>query len=623
MCNTTHTITPLMAYHRYEVEGRDVHLYCPSRGRLLVCLSLFRFMCSSVGQQAIMGDYGDWESDAQAVAGYMESALRADAGPDTVPLVYPSVQSPGQIAAHFGGPTYNKGGSLLRMIRAMLGDGPFQTACRQFLTDNKFSNALSVDLFRYFAANFADQSVDLQSVLAAWGNQRGFPLVTVTDESTATQRVWRLSQRQYNLTDGSHWPVWVQYSYRSAGGVQGVSAVWLNSSNEYSAVISAPLDAQYVKLNHNRTSFYRVQYPSFSVYDSFRTALITDGSTLTKQDRIGLIADAYWTQMDGYLNSWPVLINSTLRILAREANYPVWATGVAVLSDMWGRMRFAIRNDTGLGTARSYIRMLTSHAADMVPWALDTRTAPAMHLAGMMQVVFGPLACRFHLQPCLGNASLALSYWAGNGSVQSALPTANLRTLTLAYGRYGTPEASQWAEQLFNLYLDPASSPTRELATLYLEAAMVAAQPKDIVNFTAYIVSSQSTGNPLRFTDTVANVFGRLHQLNDMAHPTLVELLTGNPGLFDTVAANYDNDMNRAAFNTMIDIVVGASQRTTDIDELRSKVLTDDKLNKLTQAAKDKINQAIATAQRNTAWVESNWPQIREAMQAALDTRDV
>ena len=59
--------------------------------------------------QAIMGDVGDWHSDAQAVATYEESAMRTDAGANTVALINPAVVNAAQIAAHFGSITYDKG----------------------------------------------------------------------------------------------------------------------------------------------------------------------------------------------------------------------------------------------------------------------------------------------------------------------------------------------------------------------------------------------------------------------------------------------------------------------------------------------------------------------------------
>ena len=573
--------------------------------------------------QAIMRDVGDWESDAQAVAGYMEAALRNDALPNTVPLVYPAVQSPGQIAAHFGGPTYNKGGSLLRMIRAMLGESRFQTACQQFLAAHRFSNALATDLFGYFAAQWTDgPASEMHSILSTWGNQRGFPLVTVADESTASQRVWVLSQKQYLLDDGSRWPVWVQYSYKTAAGGEVVGAVWLNASNEYSARVSTPPDVQYVALNRGRASFYRVVYPSAAVYDEFRSAVTANGSMLAAADRIGLIADAYWTRVDGYQQSWSSTLNSTLRLLSVEAGYPVWTAGLTVLNDMWGRLRFAIRNDTtGLGTARSYIRMLASHAASVVQWEVDTHQRPDAHMHGMMQAAFGPLACKLHTPHCLQATASLYAQWRGNGSTQAALPSANMRALTLAYGLFDTPQAEQWAEQLFGMYLSPALSPIPQLATLYLEAAMVAARPHDVMNFTQYIVSQPAGTTGLRFTDTVLSVLTRLMQLSDIAQPTLLSMLVDSPTVFDSLVLPYDNNPTRQAFNQTVDGLIGNIQLAADLDTVKQHLLTQDRLDKMSAMGRARVNQAMAQAQRNIDWVVGNWPDIRAAMQAALNTQ--
>ena len=583
-------------------------------------------VCSYVGMQAIMGDRGDWQSDAQAVGSYMERALRNDASPDTVPLIYDTVQSPAQISAHFGGPTYDKGGSLLRMIRAMLGEQAFQTACQQFLAANRFSNALSSDLFAAFAAQWTGgPASQLQAVLTAWGSQRGFPLITATDASTASQRVWQLSQRPYNLSDDTRWPVWVQYSYRTAAGVQQQGAVWLNESSGWSASVSVPPDVQYVALNHNRTSFYRVVYPSLSAYDELRRAVAGSPSALGLQDRCGLVADAYWTQVDGYLQSWPSVLNATLRILAGEASFPVWQVGVTVLGDMWGRLRTALYSDTtgGRDTVRSYMAWLAGYASSAVQWEVDTHQQPAMHLNGMMQAVFGPFACRVGVQACLQLAARQYGNWTGNESTEAALPPANLRALTLAYGQTGVQSSPSPAESLFLRYLNTTATPTQQLATLHLEAAAVAAQPNDIVNFTQYLIAG-GPGNspgPLRFTDTVQNVFARLYTLNDVAQPTLVALMTGSPALFDVAVLPYDTDRGRGTFNTLVDMLVGGVQLSGDLDRLRSQLLTSDRLSKLSQAGQARVQQALVTAQRNIQWVTDNWANMRAAMEAALATK--
>ena len=570
-----------------------------------------------------MLDVGDWQSDAQAVSGYMEAALRADASPSTVALVSPGVASPADISAHFGGPTYNKGGSLLRMIRGLLGEAGFQTACRSFLAAHRFSVALSTDLFAAFASQWADgPASEMQDVLWAWGSQRGFPLITAVEVRNASSRVWALSQRQYNLSDGTRWPVTLHYVYGTADGVQHVAAVWLNASNGFSQHVELPVDAvQYVALNYNRTAFVRVQYP-LSAYGELRTALLSNQSTLSMQGRIGLLADTYHTQVDGMLDSWPTVLNTTMTLLTNENTYPVWAAGLTLLNDLWARLRFAVRNDTdGLDTFRAYVQLLASNQADRVMWDVDTHQHPDMHLNGMMQVQFGALACRFQLQPCLDIANTSYSTWAASGYSQSALPPANLRALMVGYGTWGTAEAGTWAERLFSWYLDPTASPTQPLATLYLEGAMVAAQSRDIYNLTTFIASQPASA--LRFTDTVPSIVARLHQLSDIAQPILVDVLVRQPGLFDSMVLPWDGQAGRGPFDSLIDVLIGGVQLQAELDSLRSTVFDSDRRNKLSAAGQAKVDAAFVMTQRRVQWASNNWPDIKSSMKAALATRDM
>ena len=580
-----------------------------------------------------MGDVGDWQTDAQAVAGYMETALRSrrhclPPSRSSIPACSPLRTD---TADHFGGPTYNKGGSLLRMIRGMLGETTFQTACQQFLATYRFSTAYASDLFAAFAAQMpdADSAAMMRDALGVWGNKRGFPLVRVSDvtpASGATSRVWQVRQQQYKLEDeGATWPVWLQYSVVSAGGVRSVGAVWLNASNGYAVTLQTPLDSAYVTLNYNRTSFYRVQYEPASVYEELRVALANNMTRdqVTLQDRIGLLADAYWTQVDGYLGSWPAVVNSTLRILAREHDYPVWAGGLTVLNDLWGRLRLAVRNDTdaeGHRMLRSYMHMLVEHAAETVGWEVDTRQHQDTHLNGMMQVAFGPLACRFDARPCLDAASRLYAGWKNSSMSASALPTANMRAVSLGYGARLAGEASGLIVQ----YL--TNSPTQQHATLYLEGAMVAARSSDIAQLTQYLVTianSSAASDALRYSDTVWSVVQRLSQLNEAAVPTMLAEFTQSPASFDALILPYDYsapNSSRAAFTTLVNTLVGGIQAQKDLDEVRSKLFTADRYGAMTDAGRSAVDAAYVSAQSNIDWASNNWPSIKQAMQGALQS---
>ena len=503
----------------------------------------------------------------------------------------------------------------------MLGNDGFVTACQNFLAKFRFSNAYSTDLFEYFMGQWpADGSggidrMEFYNVLVTWSTQRGFPLITAKEgDRTASSRVWQLSQQQYLLTDNDdnvRWPVWVQYSYKTAANVEVVNATWLLASNDYAAVVETPLDAQYVKFNYNRTAFYRVLYSSSSAYDDFRTALTRNTTTLTMQDRISLIADTYQMQRDGLLKSWSTLLNSTLPILAREASFPVWATGAYVVEDMWSRIRLAARNGTDDGeVVKSYVQKLVGYAASSVQWAVDND-----HLNGLKQGRLGPLTCRFQLSPCLDSARTYYQYWLGNGSTATIIP-ANLRSVSIGYGA----RQRQDAVLLFtSYYLNAAASPTPQLATLYLEAAMQAAHPADILTMLQYFTN---TTNPtLRFTDTVPSVMARLNQLNDQAQPTLVAALVQNPSLFHQLVLPFDAaGRSRAQFNSLIDVLVGAIQTQGDLDDIRNKVFTSDNFKALSGAGQTKVNAAYAVADANIEWVGANWPAMKAAMQSALAT---
>ena len=54
---------------------------------------------------------------------------------------------PLQISGMFDSLTYGKGGVIVRMVRDLMGEGPFWDAIREFLKNKEFGNVNQEDLF--------------------------------------------------------------------------------------------------------------------------------------------------------------------------------------------------------------------------------------------------------------------------------------------------------------------------------------------------------------------------------------------------------------------------------------------------------------------------------------------
>lgn len=68
------------------------------------------------------------------VIGSVHSAYDADSDPDSAPITNNNVNSPAEISGHFGTISYQKAGSVIRMMHHLIGDDAFRYGLNSYLT---------------------------------------------------------------------------------------------------------------------------------------------------------------------------------------------------------------------------------------------------------------------------------------------------------------------------------------------------------------------------------------------------------------------------------------------------------------------------------------------------------
>ena len=103
-----------------------------------------------------------------------EAALAVDGLHSTRPIEYP-VGSPEEADGMFDVLTYQKGGSVLRMLEQYLGPDVFRDGVRRYLEDHAYANTVTADLWD---ALEAASGQPVGSVMDSWILQGGHPLVS-------------------------------------------------------------------------------------------------------------------------------------------------------------------------------------------------------------------------------------------------------------------------------------------------------------------------------------------------------------------------------------------------------------------------------------------------------------
>jgi tricorn protease interacting factor F2/3 len=201
------------------------------------------------------------------------------------------VTSPGQIEEIFDEISYNKGASIIRMIEEYMGGDNFRRGIRAYLSQYKFSNATSDDLW---GALEEASGKRVREIMREWIRRPGYPVVTARIDGG----VLKLRQERFLLSGKSEkgiWPIPVTVE------LDGEAKRSMMDGEETSIEAKGSTS---LTINPGRTGFYRVFYRG--IYDRVWRA------RLSALDRWGILSDAL-----AFLLAARMPLGDYLRILRR------------------------------------------------------------------------------------------------------------------------------------------------------------------------------------------------------------------------------------------------------------------------------------------------------------------
>ncbi|CUG87639.1 aminopeptidase, putative [Bodo saltans] len=222
--------------------------------------------------------------------------------------------------------SYCKGGSVLRMAIEFIGIDAFRTGIRAYLKHFQFSNASTVDLWKFLGD--AAGKPDLARVLELWTGSQGYPYLTVARTTPTTLSI----QQNRFLSTGDTKPeedevIWsVPLLYRVAGESDTRATLFTERSG---TVTIDNADAAWVKVNAKQAAFCRVKYDS-----EMLTSLLAAVSSkaLGNVDRLSLISDYHAFAQGGFISTVDML-----RLFGGykdEDDYTVWCAIIAAEADI-------------------------------------------------------------------------------------------------------------------------------------------------------------------------------------------------------------------------------------------------------------------------------------------------
>ncbi|MEM0120623.1 MAG: M1 family metallopeptidase [Thermoprotei archaeon] len=244
--------------------------------------------------------FPEWDAQALFVHNEMGDGLFADSLSTTHPI-QASVKEAHEIESIFDRISYSKGASILRMLEAYIGEENFRRGVQSYLKKHSYSSTVGSDFWGELS-NASGQ--DVGALAAEWITSDGYPLIHVEVEG----RRLRLRQERFTLTPNTSGHV---YTVPLTLEVNGKQTPLLLKECERTLEFEREIDS--VKLNTNRSGFYRVHYQDLSrvapMNNLERGGLADDYYNLFLAQRIGL--EEYKTAVEhalhgelNYLPTW-------------------------------------------------------------------------------------------------------------------------------------------------------------------------------------------------------------------------------------------------------------------------------------------------------------------------------
>lgn len=266
-----------------------------------------------------------------------------------------TVKNPSEISELFDIISYNKGSSIIRMMRDFIGTDRFRNGLALYLEKYKYKNAASNDLWACLS-KATNHSIDVKKVMDTWTLQMGYPVVNVRrdpkdDKSIlVTQERFTSDVQKPNKTQksGFHYKWEIPLTYYFENSREQVQSDWLHLNDEKPFRIPRDEKWNWLKVNANQIGFYRVNYDE-EIWSALAKQLENDHQKLSVADRSNLLDDAFAMAYTGRLSQSQAL--DMTRYFTKELDYVPFVSGLSKLNSIG----WLLRNRPGHKSYEKYV----------------------------------------------------------------------------------------------------------------------------------------------------------------------------------------------------------------------------------------------------------------------------
>ncbi|XP_062123712.1 aminopeptidase N-like [Drosophila sulfurigaster albostrigata] len=208
-----------------------------------------------------------YHMEEQFVVDNLQRILEKDAVATSLPLTSPeiAIQSSYEIDNETNFFPYDKGASIIRMWRSLMGSDNFNKSINSYLKQYHLKNTNPSDLFAHLKQNWpAQPEVDLDTFFSDFTEQVGYPMVIVNITQDNQKIILHQKRFLYDYEDGSdttlRYTIPITFTTNLDQSYYNLTPYTYFKKNETTVEISFENPIEWIILNQKQSNYYRVFY---------------------------------------------------------------------------------------------------------------------------------------------------------------------------------------------------------------------------------------------------------------------------------------------------------------------------------------------------------------------------
>ncbi|XP_004523070.1 membrane alanyl aminopeptidase [Ceratitis capitata] len=391
----------------------------------------------------------DMGLDQQFIVDQVQSVMNMDSTNSTNPMSDPDTNTPSDLSRMFNSISYNKGASVIRMVRHAIGEENFKNSLNAYLKKHAYTNTVPENLLEIWLSYWPNSTVQYaEAVFRSFTEQVGYPVITVTVSDN--KQSFSVKQERFLLKDQNTsntellYTVPISYTTSDRKDFSDTTPkFYLEAST---ATVSKDLNTSidWIILNVQESGYYRVNYDE-KTWTAIHSSLHSNNwGDIHELNRAQIVDDLLNFARAGILSYEKAL--EVLEYLESETNYLPWSSAFT------GYTYINIRLGNDTEQFANYIQELTKTVYEKLGFD-ESSNDTALDIYNRAKVL--SWACKFGKTECISKVK---EYFA---NINTTPVPVNIRSVVYCNAlRYGNESDY---DLLFNKFNTSTSSTEQTL----------------------------------------------------------------------------------------------------------------------------------------------------------------